>query len=366
MHAGSAALRAAITSTPSARSARSRSSTTSGRCARAAAAASTSSVRHHAAGPRRQQHDPVGEQHRLLDVVRDEQHGPRLALERVRQPPLHLRARQRVERAERLVEAQQRPPGQQRAQERDALAHAARQLARAARARSPRARTRRSARAPPRAPRPSTRPATRSASAGVVERAQPRQQPVALRHQRRRRRVDRARVRRLQPAHELEQRRLAAPARPDDGDASRAAATRSDTPSSASTAPNAFATPASVTPALALNVHEAPPREPRSRVRIAPSAGITPQVRRVSARSGAISAGLRQPPCWSSCMLPACRTHPRPARRPASRSARCARTTREALLALLTEPAVARWWHEWDAARVRRGPDRARTRSRRS
>src|SRR4051812_6011504 len=25
-----------------------------------------------------------------------------------------------------------------------------------------------------------------------------------------------------------------------------------------------------------------------------------------------------------------------------------------ALLALLTEPSVARWWHEWDAARVRR------------
>jgi aminoglycoside 6'-N-acetyltransferase len=26
----------------------------------------------------------------------------------------------------------------------------------------------------------------------------------------------------------------------------------------------------------------------------------------------------------------------------------------EALLALLTEPSVARWWHEWDAARVQR------------
>src|SRR6185436_19812482 len=25
-----------------------------------------------------------------------------------------------------------------------------------------------------------------------------------------------------------------------------------------------------------------------------------------------------------------------------------------ALLALLTEPSVARWWHEWDAARVQR------------
>ena len=106
----------------------------------------------------------------------------------------------------------------------------------AARARSPRARTPRSARAPPPAPPPSTaRDAQRQP--GVVERAQPRQQPVALGHQRRRRRVDRPGVGRLQPAHELEQRRLPAPARPDDRETSPRAA-RASTPSSARTAPN--------------------------------------------------------------------------------------------------------------------------------
>ena len=88
---------------------------------------STSSVSTTRAGPRRQQHDAVGQQHRLLDVVRDEQHGARLARERVGQPGLHLQPRQRVERAERLVEAEHGPARQQRAQERDALAHPARQ-----------------------------------------------------------------------------------------------------------------------------------------------------------------------------------------------------------------------------------------------
>ena len=47
------------------------------------------------------------------------------------EPVAHLGARQRVERAERLVEAQQRLAAEQRAQERDALAHAAGELVRA-------------------------------------------------------------------------------------------------------------------------------------------------------------------------------------------------------------------------------------------
>ena len=86
---------------------------------------------HHAAGARREQHDPVGQQHRLLDVVRHQQHGARLALRaRSASHCCICVARERVERPERLVEAQHRPPGQQRAQERHALAHAARQLAR--------------------------------------------------------------------------------------------------------------------------------------------------------------------------------------------------------------------------------------------
>src|SRR3954454_13132577 len=81
-----------------------------------------------AAGARGEQHDPVSQQDRLLDVVGDEQHGPRLARQRIRQPALELRARERVEGAERLVEAQHRPAREQRAQERDALAHPAREL----------------------------------------------------------------------------------------------------------------------------------------------------------------------------------------------------------------------------------------------
>jgi hypothetical protein len=69
---------------------------------------------------------------------------------------------------------------------------------------------------------------------GVVKRAQPRQQPVALGHQCRGGRLDRALVGLLQPAHELEQRRLPAAARPDDRDrlvpahAQRHAAERGD------------------------------------------------------------------------------------------------------------------------------------------
>ena len=77
------------------------------------------------------------------------------------------------------------------------------------------------------------------------------------------------------------------------------APTSRSTPSSARTEPNARLTPA--------RLAVPPPSTFRgscagasSLVVIAPSAGITPQVRRVSAGSlGAISAGLRQPPCWS-------------------------------------------------------------------
>jgi hypothetical protein len=48
----------------------------------------------------------------------------------MRQPTLHLGARDRVERGERLVERQHRLARQQRAHERDTLAHAAGQLGR--------------------------------------------------------------------------------------------------------------------------------------------------------------------------------------------------------------------------------------------
>ncbi len=61
-------------------------------------------------------------------------------------------------------------------------------------------------------------PRARSASRGVVERRQPREQQIALGHQRRGGRLDRAGVGALEPADQLEQRRLPAPARADDRD----------------------------------------------------------------------------------------------------------------------------------------------------
>ena len=83
-------------------------------------------------GPRRHHHDAVGEQHRLVDAVGDEQHGLARAQPERLEVDAHLLARQRVERAERLVHQQQRRIVDQRAHDRVALAHAARQLARVA------------------------------------------------------------------------------------------------------------------------------------------------------------------------------------------------------------------------------------------
>ena len=99
------------------------------------------------------------------------------------QPLLHLRAGDRVERAERLVQAQHRLAREQRAQERHALAHAAGQLVgvRALEALEPELGEQRAARGARAARAPQAGDAQRER--GVVERAQPRQQQVALGHQ---------------------------------------------------------------------------------------------------------------------------------------------------------------------------------------
>ena len=140
-----------------------------------------------------------------------------LLAQRLGEPLLHLAARQRVERGEGLVEAQDRLAGEQRAQEGHPLAHAARQLMgpgalealQAERGEERvRARTRLVARRPGQAHR----------ERGVVDRAQPGQQPVALGHEHGGVGADAAGVGRLQPAHQLEQGRLAAAAGADDGD----------------------------------------------------------------------------------------------------------------------------------------------------
>ena len=85
-----------------------------------------------AAGARRHHDHAVGEQHRLVDRVGDEQHGLAGLHPQVFQIDAHLLARQRIERAERLVHQQQRRIVDQRAHDRGALAHAAGEFARAA------------------------------------------------------------------------------------------------------------------------------------------------------------------------------------------------------------------------------------------
>ena len=85
-----------------------------------------------AAGARRHHDDAVGEQHRLVDRVRDEQHGLAGLHPQLFEIDAHLLARERIERAERLVHQQQRRIVDQRAHDRGALAHAAGELARPA------------------------------------------------------------------------------------------------------------------------------------------------------------------------------------------------------------------------------------------
>ena len=80
--------------------------------------------------PRRHDRHAVSEVERLLHVVRDQHDRARLLAQRLREPLLERAARDLVERRERLVEQQQRPPGQERARQRHALSHPAGQLVR--------------------------------------------------------------------------------------------------------------------------------------------------------------------------------------------------------------------------------------------
>ena len=81
-------------------------------------------------GGRREQHDAVGEPHRLVEIVRDE-HDRRLRLPPPgQQVALHDSARLVIEAAERLVHQQQPWGKHECARKRDPLAHPAAQLAR--------------------------------------------------------------------------------------------------------------------------------------------------------------------------------------------------------------------------------------------
>ena len=221
-----------------------------------------------------------------------------------REPVLHLRARDRVERAEGLVEAQHRLAREQRARERDALAHAARELARVraleaapgrarrtarARARAPAraARARRAARAPRCRARRATAAAGRAGASAPPARCAARRRPA--------------------PAARRSA-RAASSCRSRSGRRRRAArrgATRSETPASARTR-------------VAAPVRErcaAPPQLDRcrraraARLRLpagawaglqfdrhfAPFAGITPQVQRVGAGGAPPGRHLSRP-----------------------------------------------------------------------
>ena len=81
----------------------------------------------HAARPRRHQDDAVGQGQRLAEIVGDEQHGLALALPQAQQHRVHVELGVGVERAERLVHQEDFGSGNQRAHQRHALAHAARQ-----------------------------------------------------------------------------------------------------------------------------------------------------------------------------------------------------------------------------------------------
>src|SRR6058998_639473 len=78
-------------------------------------------------GPRAHDEDAVGEEQRFLDVVCDEQHRTRRFLPDLEQQRLHVGSCLGVERTERLVHQDHLGPHGQRARDRDALLHAARQ-----------------------------------------------------------------------------------------------------------------------------------------------------------------------------------------------------------------------------------------------
>ncbi len=82
-------------------------------------------ARHDPSRPLREHHQPGRQKHRFLDVVGDENGGLGRRGPEVEEDALHFLARDRVERAERLVEQQHRRVGGQRAGEADALLHAA-------------------------------------------------------------------------------------------------------------------------------------------------------------------------------------------------------------------------------------------------
>ena len=90
----------------------------------AGSAALTRNVAQYARRPRREDNDAVGEEHRLVDVVGDEDDRLSLGAPQLQELQLKALARQRVERAEGLVHQQHERIGGERAGDRHPLPHA--------------------------------------------------------------------------------------------------------------------------------------------------------------------------------------------------------------------------------------------------
>ena len=86
----------------------------------------------HPAGPRSHHHDPLREVDQLEHRMGDEHHGLAQRLPQRQEVVVEAKARDLVERGERLVHQQERGLGDQRARDRGAHLHAARKLARIA------------------------------------------------------------------------------------------------------------------------------------------------------------------------------------------------------------------------------------------
>src|SRR5262245_10861333 len=176
-------------------------------------------------GPRRHDHHAVGERDRLLEIMGDEQHRLAIGAPQIQQQVAHDLPRLRIERAERLVHQQYLGVADEHLHEAHALPLAARQHVRIARAELGEAD----------AGEPSLRALARrrARDAGglepdrdVLQRGLPREQRVRLeqvaglaveRGERHAENVDAARGRRDQPGGDVEQRRLTAAGRADDG-----------------------------------------------------------------------------------------------------------------------------------------------------
>ena len=177
--------------------------------------------------PGRHDHHAVGQRDRLLEIVGDEHHRLAVGAPQVEQQVAHDLPGLRVERAERLVHQQDLRIADQHLGEADALALAAGQHVRIALAERAEPDAGRASPARARAPRARGVPGGLQPDRDVLQRGLPGKQRLGLEQvaglpvepgERRAENVDAPGRRRKQAGGDVEQRRLAAAGRPDDGD----------------------------------------------------------------------------------------------------------------------------------------------------